>query len=188
MPRYLAYDRSPQPIVELTIRRQALCLSCLRLAFRMAADSVTCPWSADREEAVSAALEGLCDAARGFDPARGIKFTTYAWQAIRNALRQRWRVRSRQITREVALEEEPVRLPALSPGLDADEIALLRAAVAGLPGRQALAIRLVYLDSPPLTTRQAAEAMGLTRARITDLCRDGVRKLREDARLRRAMG
>lgn len=40
-----------------------------------------------RDERVSAACWGLVQAARGFDPARGTRFSTYAYYCIRDALR-----------------------------------------------------------------------------------------------------
>lgn len=45
----------------------------------------------DLDDCVSAAMHGLMRAARNFDPARGIKFTTYGWNGVQLALRNQLR-------------------------------------------------------------------------------------------------
>lgn len=68
----------------LTAEQQALASSCIRLAYQLAGRFAA--RGLDREACEDAALDGLMRAAALFDPARGVRFTTYAHPAITNTL------------------------------------------------------------------------------------------------------
>lgn len=72
----------------LTPAQQELALTCLPLAYKLARRFVAKGrrYLPDVEEAEGVALLSLCRAALRFDPGRGVKFVTYAWPGIQNAL------------------------------------------------------------------------------------------------------
>ncbi len=69
----------------LTDAQSRLALTCLPLAVKEAA-RINLPLDATREDAVSEAFVALCNAARLFDPTRGVMFSTYACWAVRRRL------------------------------------------------------------------------------------------------------
>lgn len=84
-----AVPRKQKPVVKLTEEQQRLAAENVRLAydvvFRYRTRSVAMRHAVEKlgdDRAVSEALYGLTLAARGFDPERGFKFSTYAYGSI----------------------------------------------------------------------------------------------------------
>lgn len=93
---------------------------------------------ADRDEMLSAAYWGLCNAARSFDERRGFQFKTYARDCCRNAVSAYLRGRRRFPDLDsdavaTAIDRQPD--PAEQAGQN-EIFAALRAAIRTLPARQ----------------------------------------------------
>lgn len=118
-------------------------------------------------------LSAWHDAAR-FDPARG---SVRTWLAVRLRSRCLDRLR-RRATR--ARKEDDVPLPAAHATLDPAmlDAARLDAALARLPGPQAQAVRLRYLDG--LSSQEAADAAGCPLGTLKSRLREGLRALRAE--------
>lgn len=76
--------RPPIDYPPLSPQQQALALSCLNLARKLAMRYAR---TLGADEAVSVAHWALSTAAARYDPARGVKFTTYAGQRVKGYLR-----------------------------------------------------------------------------------------------------
>lgn len=179
-----------QPVTPLTPERRDLALANVRLAYRLA----SLLWPSvrprlDQEETRAAALLGLCRAAGLYDPARGTKFSTYAWHCVRTAVLDaarhggtvsvsyrrasaspdaaraaRWRASPLGEGPDVEAPPEPCPLAAADAAREAGRV---REAVARLPGRQARAVRLYYWDGKTLA--EAGRELGLTRERVRQI-------------------
>jgi RNA polymerase sigma factor (sigma-70 family) len=152
------------------------CADCLDQLLRQ--NEALIPWVLQRldytpllyEEARQAGRIGLWKALRGFDPARGFAFSTYAVVAIR-----------RHIQREVQLGQRFWRpRPQLAPLPPADPLAqalrsledqAVRAWVAQLPPRQAYVVQAYYglAGARPQTQRALAQHLGLTHQRVQQI-------------------
>jgi RNA polymerase sigma factor (sigma-70 family) len=123
-------------------------------------------------EAVQAGRIGLWRAILGFDPQRGVAFSTYAWPAI-----------MRHVWRAVKVQEECPQhpVPTLSPHrltLDPADLAdgdalqqTLQALVRRLPQRLCRIVIAYYgLDgNPPASYRQLGARLGLSHERVRQL-------------------
>ena len=129
----------------------------------------------DPDELYTAALLGLWDAARRFNPARGLRFTTLATRRIRGAVLD-WLRRAygffarkpgewqRQKYRPLTADPPAPPSPAVRLLDNLDEVeALLRLVSA----RKAMAMRLVYLDG--LSQREAAPRLGVSASRVNQI-------------------
>jgi RNA polymerase sigma factor (sigma-70 family) len=145
----------------------------------------------DFEDLVSVAHVGLVKAARHYDPARGVKFSTYAHAAMLGELRrealsadlvrvpERLRGAERAAARrrcacvslsalkgQEGADYEPSCEPDPAAGLQAAE---LRARVAReldkLPPRLAVVCRERFLRDPPLSLQEVGALLGVTRER-----------------------
>ena len=84
-------------------------------------------WQHPLEDLISAALLGLCEAARRFDPCRGVRFISYAVWWIRQAIRYEFQQHHRTVRLPISVQEDYTHLAEevrRSPGgADVDEIA-----------------------------------------------------------------
>jgi len=153
----------------------------------------------DFEDLVGHGMVGLVQAARRYDPRRGVTFATFAWHRIRGAMFDAVRVMGRYTRREIASyragriavdPDPPVPsvddLPDGAPDPDElfaqrDRCLRLRAAVAKLPQRERGFIEKVYYEGKRF--RVAGSELGLSKSwasRLHDRAIDGLRELIEE--------
>lgn len=140
--------------------------------------SLAKPWKAKkprwRDDFESAALAGLCDAARTFDPSKGVKFATFASNRINGALFDIYRDLSIWESRFKEKGEARPNLAAPAKS-EAERIEDLEWWTRKVSARQARILRLIYIQG--LTQLEAAKAVGLAQSRVCDLHRDALRRL-----------
>ncbi len=131
---------------------------------------------------------GLADAVKGFDPDRGIRFVTLAWQCVRNRinkhLARRCNVPLPQTTGPLA-EDSPTGIPddwLAREDLGIGEADDLRSLVGTLPDRERRAVELYYglgEDGRQLDTFGVGREIGVSQPRASHIIRKAVAKLRE---------
>ena len=144
-------------------------------------------YARDPDAVESAALLGVVKAARRYDPARGA-FSSLAvlacrHEAFREVLRQRKhddRETSLFVQGEDGDELERSDLPHVDPTAEGDTRANeLRVALAGLEAREReILVRRFGLDGPEETLEEIGARLGLSRARVGQLCGRALGKLR----------
>lgn len=160
------------------------------------------PWL--RDDLVSAALEGLCEAARSFDPARGIRFWTHARLRVRGAILDEMRgsgvVRA---TRPGASRPAIDSLDLAAPGepdtpgsrLESGECPVgweaewedrLRGLVRGLPAKHRGVILTLYGDCRATTMREAGAILGIGQVRVSQVANEALAMIRQDEEYRRS--
>ena len=146
------------------------------------------------EEALQAGRIGLWHAIRGYDPARGTAFSTYAWVAIWRQVYRRVRELGRDT--DVCLPEMPATdvVPDLAEELD-QELATraLHKLVSQLPQRLRRVIvgRYGLGKHPPCSLKELGEELGLSGERVRQLQQEALAWLRHPAhswRLRQLLG
>ena len=156
------------------------------------------PGTRFHEDAHSAALLGLCEAARTFDPGRGVEFRTLMTRrvcgAIKDMLRREgggkrkgWKAPQSLSTEVNVPGRGPVELGNTIPSRYADRTALLEDTEAAeaicrdLPPkhRQVVVHYYVYASSRPRTLRQIGLAMGLSESRASQIRGEAVDMLRK---------
>jgi RNA polymerase sigma factor (sigma-70 family) len=146
------------------------------------------------EEALQAGRIGLWHAIRGYDPARGTAFSTYAWVAIWRQVYRRGQELGRDT--DVCLPEMPATddMPDLAEELD-QELATraLHELVGQLPKRLRRVIvgRYGLGKHPPCTLKELGEELGLSGERVRQLQQEALAWLRHPAhswRLRQLLG
>jgi RNA polymerase sigma factor (sigma-70 family) len=136
-------------------------------------------------EALQAGRIGLWQAIVGFDPGRGLAFSTYAWPCI---MHQVWRA----VKAYPPLEPSPVMGDERRPAEAVDPAALWEAAavrqvlhdlVHGLPQRlrQVIVARYGLDSTPPTLYRQLGAAWGLSGERVRQLHTEALVWLRHPA-------
>lgn len=142
-----------------------------------------------REDAHSAARRGLWRACQRFDPGRGVTFSTYASDCIRNAVLSHLTHRQRQerlaaVSLETPLGDDGGELADLVEDAGAEkpgQVLLNRAGfdalLAGLPRRQQEVLRAVYEEERPLS--EIAEGMGVTKQRAGQIHLQALAALRK---------
>ena len=146
------------------------------------------------EEALQAGRIGLWRAIRGYDPARGTAFSTYAWVAI-------WRhihCRGKELSRDsdAGVPEMPAPWVALDPVEEVEKhlsIDALQDLVGQLPKRLRRVIvgRYGLGEQPPCTLRELGKELGLSGERVRQLQQEALAWLRHPAhscRLRQLLG
>ena len=146
------------------------------------------------EEALQAGRIGLWHAIRGYDPARGTAFSTYAWVAIWRQVHRR----GQQVNRgtDVSMPEMPVSWVVVDPVEEVDQelaIGVLYDLVGQLPKRLRRVIvgRYGLGKRPPCTLKELGEELGLSGERVRQLQQDALAWLRHPAhswRLRQLLG
>ena len=157
------------------------------------------PASVELDDLVQDGARGLLDAADRFDPARGVKFETFAEPRILGAMLdaqrvagvrdRRWRTRQGGGRRRPGNEREPgvfvdlkdADLPSPLPGPDALAAAAeaaerVRGAVAVLPRRERFVVESYYWGGVPL--RKIGAALGVSESRAAQLHQRAIRMLR----------
>lgn len=136
------------------------------------------------EEALQEGRIGLWQAIRGFDPARGTAFSTYAWVAIG---RQVYR-RGQELNREtaVSLPEMPVSRVMLDPAEEIDQeltIGALHDLIGQLPKRLRRVIigRYGLGKQPPCTLKELGAELDLSSERVRQLQQEALAWLRHPA-------
>jgi RNA polymerase sigma factor (sigma-70 family) len=148
------------------------------------------------DEFESAAMMALVMAARTFDPARGVKFTTYARHRVIGVLRdvRRQTCRRRRLVGELrnsdsgALDQSRALLghrrastmfASDDPEIDkeSERLDLVGWLLNGLPDKHASACRLIYFEGQSLV--QTASRLKLSLSRINCLHREALTILRQ---------
>ena len=136
------------------------------------------------EEALQAGRIGLWHAIRGYDPARGTAFSTYAWVAIWRQVHRRGQEVSRGT--DVSMPEMPVSWVVVDPVEEVDQelaIGVLYDLVGQLPKRLRRVIvgRYGLGKHPPCTLKELGEELGLSGERVWQLQQDALAWLRHPA-------
>jgi len=146
------------------------------------------------EEALQAGRIGLWRALKGYDPARGTAFSTYAWVAIMRHVQRA----AKELNRE--LGEWPGEVPASWEEPDPEEwveqiltLEALAELVGRLPERlqRVVVARYGLADQLPRTLKGVGLELGLTRERVRQLQQDALAWLRHPAHslsLRQCLG
>jgi len=147
----------------------------------------------DLDELIADGAVGLVDAAKRFDPSRGLTFLTFAHHRIRGAmldgLRQieegPRRKPGSETKRYTIADEDPDALPCNlatqeEQMLGSEKRITLRRAVLGLPPRERLLLLARYLDNQ--TLEQAGARLGLSRSWSCRLHARALRRLRAELR------
>lgn len=150
-------------------------------------------WPSLRDEFDSVAYLALVEAAQSFDPERGVKFATFARHRILGALSdasRKWA--ADRARRRLQLDLDPALLvrrvswrgvwvvglfhtPPADEAIERGEE--VQAWLRRLPPRYAEAIRALYIHG--LTQVQAAQQLGCSQARLSDMRRDALAMLHE---------
>jgi RNA polymerase sigma factor (sigma-70 family) len=146
------------------------------------------------EEALQAGRIGLWHAIRGYDPARGTAFSTYAWVAIWRHIYRRGQELSCKTN--MPLPEIPATraIPNLAEELDQElATSALHALVRRLPERLRRVIvgRYGLGKHRPCTLQELGEELGLSKERVRQLQQEALAWLRHPAhswRLRQLLG
>ena len=154
----------------------------LRLVAHVAKKYYTTPDKQD--DFISIGTIGLIKAVDTYDPARTVRFASYASQCIQNELRMHLRRVRREagtLSLQEPLEGENGMLTLADTLPDEavmeedcerrDEAARLRALLATLPRRDRTLLELRYglNGAPPLTQQQAAARLGISRSYVSRL-------------------
>jgi RNA polymerase primary sigma factor len=136
------------------------------------------------DDLLSEARIGLINAVDGFNPARGFRFSTFAWRCVRNQL-------GRFVNKQIAVANhedteffENTHAPAVSPGPEAPcgiDLSMLREERTryviterfGLGGRQ------------PRTLEDVGRSLRLNKERVRQIQNAGLAALRESKAIRR---
>jgi RNA polymerase sigma factor (sigma-70 family) len=160
---------------DLTPERAALFDSCLRMAYKFAAQAFRrrrWAFGGDREAASSAALEVLWVAALNYDPSRGASFATYAHNCLSLRIgrcgehgydphREEWEGRRREAERGYAMEREARRRTEGRLVGGADDAR--EAVAAAMPRLQPRLREAAALQLEGDGYREAAARLGVTR-------------------------
>jgi RNA polymerase sigma factor (sigma-70 family) len=156
----------------------------------------------DLEELVSDGMIGLARAVRGFDPNRGLKFTTYASPRIRgamlDAIRERdWVPRLARIRGEAIPDFASIAKVTASgtrdctvagtlvakeevPQVDLED--LLERLTAGLDEQRRTCIKMVFVDG--VSQHDTAGHLGLSPSRVSQLIKTAIDWMKECGRER----
>jgi RNA polymerase sigma factor (sigma-70 family) len=136
------------------------------------------------EEALQAGRMGLWRALRGYDPARGTAFSTYAWVAICRQIQQRERELKRE--RGVWRGEMPAPRSAADPEIWVEQKLIQEALtelVRRLPQRlrQVIVCRYGLGDQKRQTLREIGAELAITGERVRQLQQEALAWLRHPA-------
>lgn len=187
---------NPERRTPLTASQQELAAQYLPLA-RALARPMKLTWPVAADDFESAACYALVEAAQSYDPARNVKFATFARFRIRGALRD---VQRALILRERGVDLALADVPALPAGFqDADRtlrpyepqvgreletLETVELLLRKLPPKHAEACRQIYLEGK--TQNEAAEWLGCSKSRLSYLHKESIELLNGtwDAKIR----
>lgn len=158
-------------------------------------------WPRQRDDLHSAALLGLCHAARSFDANRGVKFTSFAQDRILGEMKEYLRqsrllgyrlaprsefapqmcLLSEAVTSPGYHEDDPpdgLIDPGLPAGWEAESVDTVEALARTLPGRHRSVILLLYTQAGYETQAEVARTLGVHPARISQLHGEAIGMLR----------
>jgi len=143
------------------------------------------------DDLIQEGRRGLIDAADRFDPARGIKFSTYAAWHIRKSIMEA--IRSRNDTVYTPKRHQSKKCFELDPSWDAvdtapspheamerdEDLHAIRACIGMLPHRDAIVIRLRHgINTEKLTLAKVGDILGVSRERVRQIQNAAEEKLR----------
>jgi RNA polymerase sigma factor (sigma-70 family) len=176
----------------LTAAQQELAERYLPLA-KSLAKPLKLAWMSQAAEFDSAACLALVEAAQSFDPSRNVKFATFARFRIRGALRdvqraliaQGWQddVESSPLLNYLLSEVEETgcnvigSTPDRPVGEDFETTEAVEAWLRKLPPKHAEACRQIYLFDK--TQSEAAEVVGCSKSRLSNLHKESINRLKE---------
>jgi RNA polymerase sigma factor for flagellar operon FliA len=200
----------------VTVEQEALVLGAYRLAVHVVHDvAAGAPRSVDRQDLHSAALLGLVNAARVYDPTLGVPFDAFARSRMRWAVLDELRAqdplsraeRRRASAVQVAADGSQDRRTAIAfrrppetarrgaggdsdvadavdPGaispethaVERDLVESVRGALVMLPPRCRSVVVAHFIDGRDM--RSIADELGVSPSRVSQLCTEGVRRLR----------
>jgi RNA polymerase sigma factor (sigma-70 family) len=167
----------------LTPEQAAMAAGCVGLAFLKAGEVLRRRPHADADEVLSAALLAVAKAPFTYDPARGVKFESYAGQS---AALQAWRAvapegqppKFAMCGGDPAAPYEPHPLEVAEEAhAKAEALAALLRLLDRLPDRERQAVRLRHLRGMSLMA--ISLEMGVSKERVRQIARRGERRLRE---------
>ena len=180
-------ETAPRPRrAPLTPAQQDLAMRYLPLA-RSLAKPYKASWPASRDEFESAACLALVEAAESFDPARNVKFATFArhriWGALRDVQRGMialgWRCDAAHaptvgsLPRDVEQHGHVLGVQPEEPvGAALEAIDEIEGWLRKLPARHAAACREIYLRGK--TQHEAARSMGFSQSRLSCIHREAM--------------
>jgi RNA polymerase sigma factor (sigma-70 family) len=153
------------------------------------------PAGIDRDDLESYGYIGLVQAARAYDPSRGVAFSTYAYHCIENTIRAQLQRASRRefdctsLDAMIGDDEDGTPLAELIPdqtanaetqALDSAEHEAIRLSVHALPPSLAEIIHDLYFAQR--SAAEVARRHGLTTQRVQSLHRRGLTALRRRLR------
>ncbi|MBQ7516058.1 MAG: sigma-70 family RNA polymerase sigma factor [Schwartzia sp.] len=137
------------------------------------------------DEAQSAALVGLWEAARGYDEARGVPFAGFAKAKVRAALRALVRGEQRTAAREEGGEAGRIYLESLpdprGERREIEERAAFDDRLQGLAPRAKQLLWLLFGEN--LTQREAAARLGMSQQAASAMKRRALEKVRAGMRI-----
>jgi len=145
----------PRPVGLLTAKRRGLVRRCYAAGLT-------------EDEVNSACLLGAVLAARKFDPARGVKFNTYAGFWVIAYAQQALKAELRRV--RACGGVPPDEVPAADSGRTAwDDEEVVHRALAVLPSRERLGVALYFGlgGLPQMTQREVGERLGLSRCWVS---------------------
>jgi RNA polymerase sigma factor (sigma-70 family) len=172
---------TPGERAPLTPAQQALATKYIALAKKLARP-LKAWWPNDAEEYQSAALVALVEAAQSFDPARNVKFATFArfriWGALRDTQRRLiasgFRFHPEDAPNIYSLPDNPeengrVYSAEQDPpvGSDLEELDAIEFWLRKLPPKHAAACRELFIND--CNQSEAAERLGCSKSRINYL-------------------
>lgn len=194
--------RRSKPVIPLTDSQRELATSALPLVEYVVGEYARkLPDQVSPDDLMQDGMIGAMSAARKFDPARGVKFTSFASRYIRGAIVDGLRGMD-WVPRQVRRRKEPItelisinaitrratgnnssestiadELGCDAIGLsDVDRIDCVRALFRGLGRRDRLMMDLLYIDG--LTMKEAGRAIGVSESRVSQLHADVIVRLR----------
>ena len=151
-----------------------------------------CASNMEYEDLVQEGMIGLMDAAERFDPARGVKFSTYAMWHIRKTIMEAIRSKNdivrtprRHKSKSCMTLENAARMADTSPPPDEileaqEEVAAVHRCIQRLPSREAIVVRLRHgINTEKMTLKKVGHILGVSPERVRQIQAGAEEKLRD---------